>query len=61
MTLLDRNEISANDLLGDFQASHRPPWDYSFDQWHPNPLGHEFISEHLQVIVDGRAAAVPPP
>jgi len=60
MTFFDRNEISAIDLLGAFQASNRPPWDFSFDQWHPSPLGHDFIAEQLRVIMSGSAASAPP-
>jgi lysophospholipase L1-like esterase len=60
VAFLDHEEIPAIDLLGAFQASHRPPWDYSFDQWHPNPLGHEFIADRLQVIIDGSAVSVRP-
>lgn len=60
MAFFDHDEIPAIDLLGDFQATNRPPWDYSFDQWHPSPLGHEFIAECLRMIVDQSAAAPPP-
>jgi lysophospholipase L1-like esterase len=60
MAFFDHDEIPAIDLLGDFQASNRPPWDYSFDQWHPSPLGHEFIAERLRMIVDQSAAAPRP-